>query len=825
MNLKIEVVLAFLTRMTTTPRQQRPTRGGRGWAMAIAFGSVLASWLARDVAYAQSVQDAGVFVGDAVPCDAGPCDELPAQPAPSQGVAEDTPPGGADVPAGEAPPQGKQMPASTEQVPPKNLPAGDAPPPVEPVSGDERDDQAVVSGEVIEMVDEAPLTEAEKLVQSSRAITVIETERARRQSSDMGDLVGAAQGINIRRSGGLGAGMRLSLNGLTGEQVRFFLDGIPLDLAGFPAGLTNVPVNLVDRVEIYRGVVPIQFGADALGGAVNLVTEPNYYATRASASYQLGSFGTHRATLGGRWRPAGSSLLVGLHAFADSTDNDYRVDVDVPDEQGRVQRARVPRFHDGYGAWGVGLEVGRTLDSADRLLLRAFVSVYDKELQHNPVMTIPYGEVTFGETIIGATGRWDDRDWLGSNLDLSLLASGVRRTIRFRDDADVVYDWFGQPVRERIQPGEIDPDADDQEIWQNSVLARLLLTWRMRPAQAIRVSVAPTFTTRTGDNRIQSSTEQRDPLTAQRDLFSTVGGLEHELRVGERVENTAFAKAYLLLSRSEEVDPEGNFRELDRTITRMGFGDGARIRLNEPLALKASYEYSTRFPGVDEIFGNGVLIVPNLELEPETSHNVNLALQLTTEGPGLGALQAELNGFARLADELIVLVGNERFFHYENIYSARILGIESSASWRPGCLCFGLDASFTVEDARNASSAGAFMAYRGDRIPNRPWLFGTMSAYVQRQSLLRRGDSAALSWSTHYAHEFFRGWESQGLLDYKQVIPAQFVQTAGLSYATKDIASLTIALDAHNVTNRRVYDFYGVQRPGRAFFLKLTAEY
>ncbi len=804
--------------METTARKPPPAQGRLARAIVIAISQLLALCVAWDVGHAQPLPDAGGAPVDAGRCDAGPCDET--SPAPDQGVADDTQPP-AEAPAGEAPPS--QIPAMDAQPQSNELPVGDAPPPVEPAAGDE---QAVVAGEVIEMVDEAPLTEAEKLVQSSRAITVIETERARRQSADMGDLVGTAQGINIRRSGGLGAEMRLSLNGLSGEQVRFFLDGIPLDLAGFPAGLANVPVNLVDRVEIYRGVVPIQFGADALGGAVNLVTEPSYHETRASASYQLGSFGTHRATLGGRWRPAGTSLLVGLHAYADNADNDYRVDVEVPGDRGSVQSARVPRFHDGYGAWGVGLEIGRMLDNSDRLLVRAFVSDYDKELQHNLVMTVPYGEVTFGETIIGATGRWDDRDLLGSNIDLSLLASGVRRTIYFRDVGEVEYNWFGQPVLElHPEAGEIDRDADDLEIWQDSALARLLLTWRMRPAQAIRFSVAPTFTTRTGNNRFPSSMEQRDPLTAQRDLISAVGGLEHDLRLGERVENTAFAKAYVFLLRSEKVDPEGNFRQLDRTIKRAGFGDGIRIRLTEPLSVKASYEYATRFPGVDEIFGNGVLIVPNLELEPETSHNVNLGLQLITEGERLGTLHAEINGFARLANELIITSFSDQFYHYANVYDARIWGIESSASWHPRCLCVGLDASVTVEDARNSSSEGQYEGFRGDRIPNRPWLFGTASAYVQRQSLLRQNDNAALSWSTHYVHEFFRGWESQGQHDLKPVIPAQLVHTAGLSYAMKGSTSLTMAIDAHNVTNRRVYDFFGVQRPGRAFFLKLTAEY
>src|SRR5690606_18849372 len=146
---------------------------------------------------------------------------------------------------------------------------------------------------------EAPLevtvqgpSERERLRRSAQAVQVIDTEEAKREAADLGEVLARSKGVGVQRSGGLGSGERLSLGGRSGDQVRFFLDGVPLDLSGYPFGLANVPVNLVERVEVYRGVVPIRFGADALGGAVNLVTDDDVTGTHGAASYQFGSFGT-----------------------------------------------------------------------------------------------------------------------------------------------------------------------------------------------------------------------------------------------------------------------------------------------------------------------------------------------------------------------------------------------------------------------------------------------------------------------------------------------------------------------------------------------------
>ena len=68
------------------------------------------------------------------------------------------------------------------------------------------------------------------------------------------------------------------------------------------------------------------------------------------------------------------------------------------------------------------------------------------------------------------------------------------------------------------------------------------------------------------------------------------------------------------------------FDGADRDMTQIftGYGVNSRYRLNDVIALKASYEYSVRLPGVTEILGNGENIYPNYKLEAEKSHNYNL---------------------------------------------------------------------------------------------------------------------------------------------------------------------------------------------------------
>jgi len=698
----------------------------------------------------------------------------------------------------------------------------------------EPEDPGLASAGVLEVTVEGE-SAADRRRHSAEAVQVIELERDQRRTADLGEVLARSFGVGVQRAGGLGSRTRFSLNGLTDDRVRFFLDGIPLEFTGFPppvaaanaTGFANVPVTLVDRVEIFSGVVPVRFATDALGGAVDLVTDDDLVGTQGSASYQGGSFGTHRLSIAGSNLDDTTGLFTRVSGFFDVAENDYPIDVEVPDERGRLSDEEVYRFHDNYRAGGGIVEVG-LVDRpwADRLMLRGFVTSFGQQIQNNPVMTVPYGEVESNTLSAGASLRYQHD--IQEDAGVRLTGGYAFRRIDFEDLGDCRYDWFGRCATELAQAGEIDGQARDQRLWENTGYARLVAFWRPADGHELSMSVGPTYTTRTGDDRTQTNPDDTDPLTAQQDLFQLISGVEYEVDfLSGRVENIAFVKSYTQALRSEEPLPGGLLRRQDRTTHRFGVGNSTRIWLvDRTLYAKLSYEHATLLPRPDQVFGNGVLIVPNLELQPEVSHNVYLEVTVEDLETAVGTWSLTARGQIYELDQLLVLLGNDQTLSWQNVFGARLLTVHGEVRWFAPGDWLGITANASYQDFRNTSDQGTFGDFQGDRIPNQPYLFANGEARLRATQVVADKDDLALIWNVRYVHEFFRSWESVGLRAFKQTIPSQLTHTLGLVYAVLgDPLMLSFSAEAQNLTDARVFDFFGVQRPGRAFFFKTTAEY
>ncbi len=654
-------------------------------------------------------------------------------------------------------------------------------------------------------------SEGATLARSADAVTVIDTTQAKKGAADLGEVMARTAGVTLQRVGGLGGQTYFSLNGFFDDQVRFFLDGVPLASAGYPFGLANVPVNLIERVEVYRGVVPVRLGADALGGAVNLVTNERE-STGLSASYQVGSWQTHRFTVSGRAQHAPSGVFSSLTVFLDQSANDYFVDVQVPDETGQLNDVRVRRFHDAYRAFGASAELGVKRAWAKVLSARFFTTGYEKELQNNAVMTVPYGEVNYGETQHGVTARYVSDGW---PVELSVVANYAYRTVTADDQSYNLYDWYGRVVRTRPIGGEVGTRATSRRLWQHGFFGRVLASWSPSSSHTLRASVTPEFSTRRADDLLL---EVGDPFDTTQSLFTIVPGVEYELQLFDaRLMNVAFAKGYASSARADQQSA------VDRLS--WGVGDALRWRAHQAVWLKASYEYATRLPRADELFGDGVLVQSNTALEPERSHNVNLGARVELRRQPWGSLTGEVNAFWRESQNLIVLLGADRFMAWRNVFGARTLGGEGSVSWASPGRWLTLDGSFTAQDQRNTSDEGTFGRFAGDRVPSRPWLFGSWGARLRFGELLLEGDELEPYYQGRYVHAFFRGWESAGLTDYKQVVDAQLTHAVGVTYGVRLAGTRwSASLEVQNLTDARVYDVYGVQRAGRSVYLKLNAD-
>lgn len=192
-----------------------------------------------------------------------------------------------------------------------------------------------------------------------------------------------------------------------------------------------------------------------------------------------------------------------------------------------------------------------------------------------------------------------------------------------------------------------------------------------------------------------------------------------------------------------------------------------------------------------------------LGLEAETSHNANLGFTIDARSQrSTGAFRLDVNAFLREANQLIALLGNERFFTYQNVFGARSVGGEAAAGWTSPKEYVALDGNVTYSDFRNTSSEGTYGEFEGDRIPNRPYLFANASTRLQLRAVAAPNDGIALTWHTRYVHQFFRSWESMGRLDSKQSVPSQFLHSLVLSYVVRgDPMALSFTGEIQNLTD------------------------
>lgn len=668
---------------------------------------------------------------------------------------------------------------------------------------------------------------ATRLLQSAQSVKVVELQTAQRQAADLGEVLARAEGIGVQRSGGLGSDTRFSLNGLSGEKVRFFLDGLPLELSGYPNGIANVPVNLVERVEIYSGVVPIRFGADALGGAVNLITKLDLPGTHANASYGVGSFSNHRVTVGAQHFVEPAKLQLRVDAFVDGALNRYPINVQATDDRGRLYPVEVPRFHDRYFSAGVSIVAGVTQRSwARRLTLRASASGSRKERQHNAVMTIPYGGLNSSQGTYGANLTYQ-QGW-GESVSMGAVVGYSRKNGRFLNLDRCVYDWFGECVFENRSGAESGERPSDLLTWSDSAFARLHWEWLPQYDQAIRVSVAPSVVNRSGEDR-RVNPEFRSPFEPQENLVTLVSGLEYEVDLlDEDLGSIFLLKHYSQQLHSEiPVRAEGEILDETRNTQNVGAGTSLRYRFLPWLNGKLAYEWATRLPRAEELFGNGAYTLPNLELLPEQSHNFNLSVLLDWPYANQGRLRGMANLFLREMDHLIIQTEGGGFGQrYDNVFGASSRGLEGSAAWTSFQKLFGLSANATYQEVRITSDEGAFGKFEGQRIPNRPYFFANASAHFTLKQLVAARDELSLSWNSRYVKGFFRGWENIGRRAFKLTVPDQLVHSASLVYFLRGkTMSSSSSLEVQNLGDTRVYDLFGAQRPGRAVFLKTTVEY
>ncbi len=157
---------------------------------------------------------------------------------------------------------------------------------------------------------------------SPGTVTIIRPDDYKGEQKTLPELLKDVPGVHVRYVSGKGQYTTVTVRGSTAAQVGVFVDGVLSNLGGDAAvDISTIPINNVERIEVYRGYIPARFGGTFMGGVINIVTKR---PDKANISASVGKSSWGGQTLGVEvTQPlARGSLMIGINR--DESDGDFR---------------------------------------------------------------------------------------------------------------------------------------------------------------------------------------------------------------------------------------------------------------------------------------------------------------------------------------------------------------------------------------------------------------------------------------------------------------------------------------------------------------------
>ncbi|MDY6988358.1 MAG: TonB-dependent receptor [Thermodesulfobacteriota bacterium] len=135
-------------------------------------------------------------------------------------------------------------------------------------------------------------------------VTVVTSDDIKKMPvSSVGEVLQYVPGTYVEFNGGLGSQATATIQGSQLHQVAVYQDGVPLNQLANPlTDLSYIPVDMIDRIEVYKGAASSAWGS-ALGGVINIITkEPDPkkpFAGDLRTSYGEHATFKNRATVSG----------------------------------------------------------------------------------------------------------------------------------------------------------------------------------------------------------------------------------------------------------------------------------------------------------------------------------------------------------------------------------------------------------------------------------------------------------------------------------------------------------------------------------------------
>lgn len=674
----------------------------------------------------------------------------------------------------------------------------------------------------------------QKVKESAFNVVTIDVKALHNSTGQITDALNKVPGLKIREAGGVGSDMQLMLDGFTGKHVKVFIDGVPQEGAGRSFNLNNIPVNFAERVEIYKGVVPVGLGTDALGGVINIITNKQRRKWFLDASYSYGSFNTHKSYVNfGQTFKTG--FMYEINAFQNYSDNNYYIDNKVqrynhetssmlPQEE---KLYRVQRFNDTFHNESVSGKIGFTNKRwADRLMLGFNYSKLYQEIQTGVYQDDVFGEKHRRGYSLAPSLEYNKRNLFTKGLSVVFTTNYNYNLTTNIDTARYYYNWEADRLA-KPTAGEQNHQYSEQKNtnWNSTFTAN----YRIGRTQLLTFNHVFSSFERTSRSLIPTNSTL-EKYAVPNETRKNVSGLSYRLMPSEKWNLTAFGKYYNSFSRgsvSVGDNNVGNDTIVSQHVSSWGYGTAGTYHIVQELQLKLSYEKALRLPTNGELFGDGDLEAGKSSLKPERSDNFNFNLSYDKQFGNHG-LYLESSLIYRNTNDYIrrtlSTVSNKNYGTYENHGRVETKGFNVSLRYNYRKL-FDLGGTFNNMNARDkeskrSSSSGQNSLTNGQRIPNQPYTYANFDINIHWHDLLSKGNVLTVSWDSFYQHEFPLHWEKFGDPSTKIRVPTQFSHNLSLTYSLKH-GKYNVSLNCRNITDEKLYDNFSLQKAGRAFYGKL----
>ena len=656
-------------------------------------------------------------------------------------------------------------------------------------------------------------TRAQVLRESPEAVSVIDAKELQGRSISLETVLNKTIGLKVGQTGGLGSSSRIIVHGLEGNRIQILWDGIPMSNSDGAFSLDEIPIDIIERIEVYKSIIPARFGCDGLGGAINIVTK-EFSTDYLDASYEFGSYQTHKGSVFSRKNFPKSGILIGMGGYYTTAKNDYSFR--VPERENLL----VKRDHDRFQSYMLKGKIAFTKLWFDEISTEFGYYNRFNEIQ-GILKNIQHAENQSGmfmlENKLIKSGILNDRLNLESHLSLSHM------TNNFVDIAQVNYDFEGNiyPSPNGMgETGEVPHNSNDKSLEINE---RINFDYKLSANQSLNLNTLINYAQRQPNDEIASQHAGFVIGGFPSKKTSVISGLTWDTKLFDRKLTNMFSAKYFHLH--SEIEDLTSYEMIEapkkknNTTSQIGWIEAMKYEAFRGFHLKASYQRAIRLPNSQELFGDGIITFPAAGLKPEKSHNFNLGFLIDKNDIlGLSRLQFEVNGFYMQVSDMIKLMKQHMAAGYVNAEKVHIKGIETELKLdiTPTVYAYG---NLTYQDLRDVLNylpgTQAPNPTKGLRLPNIPYLFANFGAEYHRDQLFKNWHIKAF-WDGKFTDEFFYFWELTELQ--KRRIPRSFVNDIGLLLTYKN--KYSVALECHNMMNKEVWDQFRQPLAGRTFHLK-----